>query len=173
MNQFPFMALYWNDLMSDNKVRVMANEELGAYVRLLGVAWHEDTPGTLPDAEGDLARYAGLDAGSWAETAPRVLACFTHDTVRNRYVQKCMVAEYKKLCERSSKRRLAGAKGNASRWKSNGNVSSQCDRFANRKSLASASLSESKNKLRSKAVELNGQSSDEQSRHRAPEPRFG
>ena len=50
MNSYPFMPLYWNDFLSDNNVRAMSGSELGAYVRLLGAAWHEAAPGTLPAA---------------------------------------------------------------------------------------------------------------------------
>ena len=152
MNAYPYMPLYWNDLLSDNKVRVMSNEELGAYIRLLGVAWHEDAPGTLPAAENDLARLAGLEPAAWAEISSRVLACFVLNGRRGCYVQKRMVAEYKILCERSEKRRKAGANGNANRWKRESSGPSQCDNFANRKRIAKASLSESESESKRKEV---------------------
>ena len=144
MNKYPYMPLYWNDLFSDNKVRVMSNEELGAYIRLLGVAWHETVPGTLPADEDDLARLANLELAAWTKISGRVLACFVLDRRSGRYVQKRMVKEYKKLCECSNKRRKAGAIGNAKRWKRENNDPSHCDDFASRKTLADASLSGSK-----------------------------
>lgn len=111
MNPFPYMPLYWNDLLSDNKVRIMSNEELGAYVRLLGAAWHEDIPGTLPDNEEDLSRFAGVEPSLWRKLSRRVLACFVLDGETGRYVQKRMAEEYRKLAAKSAARKAAGALG--------------------------------------------------------------
>ena len=116
MNSYPFMPLYWNDFLSDNKVRVMSSGELGAYVRLLGAAWHEAAPGTLPADDYKLARLAGVGAGFWRRISQRVLACFVLNEQSGRWEQKRMVHEYAALADRSDRRSDSASKAAAARW---------------------------------------------------------
>ena len=116
MNSFPYMPLYWNDMIADNKVRVMSNGELGAYIRLLAAAWHEGAPGTLPADEETLARLAGVRTAAWRRLRARVLACFTWSEGASRHEQKRMMQEYAALAERNDRRSDAGAKAAAARW---------------------------------------------------------
>jgi uncharacterized protein YdaU (DUF1376 family) len=116
MNSYPFMPLYWNDFLSDNKVRVMSSCELGAYVRLLGAAWHEATPGTLPADDHSLARLAGVGAGVWRRISQRVLACFVLDEKAGRWEQKRMAHEYAALADRNERRSDSASKAAAARW---------------------------------------------------------
>jgi uncharacterized protein YdaU (DUF1376 family) len=116
MNSFPYMPLYWNDFLSDNKVRVMSSSELGAYVRLLGAAWQEAAPGTLPTDEHALARLAGVGAALWRRISPRVLACFVLNEQAGRWEQKRMVQEYAALADRSDRRSDSASKAAAVRW---------------------------------------------------------
>jgi len=116
MNSYPFMPLYWNDFLSDNNVRVMSSSELGAYVRLLGSAWHEAAPGTLPTDDYMLARLAGVGVGPWRRISQRVLACFTLNEQSGRWVQKRMAQEYGALADRSDRRSDSASKAAAARW---------------------------------------------------------
>jgi uncharacterized protein YdaU (DUF1376 family) len=116
MNSYPFMPLYWNDFLSDNKVRVMSSGELGAYVRLLGAAWHEDAPGTLSTDEATLARLAGVGAALWRKISPRVLACFVLNERAGRWEQKRMAQEYAALADRNDRRSESASKAAAARW---------------------------------------------------------
>ena len=117
MNSFPYMPLYWNDMIADNKVRVMSNGELGVYIRLLAAAWHEAAPGTPPADEETLARLAGVRAAAWRRVRARVLACFSWNAGASRHEQKRMMQEYAALAERNDRRSDAGAKAAAARWK--------------------------------------------------------
>ena len=116
MNSFPYMPLYWNDMIADNKVRVMSNGELGAYIRLLAAAWQEAAPGTLPADEETLARLAGVRPAAWRRLRTRVLACFSWNERASRYEQKRMMQEYAALAERNDRRSDAGVKAAAARW---------------------------------------------------------
>jgi uncharacterized protein YdaU (DUF1376 family) len=116
MNSYPFMPLYWNDFLSDNKVRVMSNGELGAYVRLLGAAWHEAAPGTLPADDHTLARLAGVGAAPWRRISQRVLACFVLNEKSGRWEQKRMTHEYAALADRNERRSDSASKAAAARW---------------------------------------------------------
>ena len=110
------MPLYWNDLLSDNKIRVQSNEEFGAYVRLLGAAWHEDIPGTLPADDDVLARLAGAELSLWRKLSRRILPCFTLNEQSGRYEQKRMMAEHAKCLEQMEMKRSRAVAGAAKRW---------------------------------------------------------
>lgn len=116
MNPFPYMPLFWNDFLSDNKVRVMSNEELGAYLRLLGAAWHEDVPGTLFADDDDLARLAGVELSLWKKLSRRILPCFVLNEKSGRYEQKRMIEEYKKCSEQAEMKHARATAGARKRW---------------------------------------------------------
>ena len=116
MNALPFMPLYWNDFLSDNKVRVMSNEELGAYFRLLGAAWHEDIPGTLPADDDVLARLAGAELSLWRKLSRRILPCFTLNEQSGRYDQQRMMREHAKCVANMEMKHARAAAGAEKRW---------------------------------------------------------
>lgn len=116
MNLLPFMPLYWNDLLSDNKVRVMSNEELGAYMRLLGAAWHEDIPGTIPADDDVLARLAGAELSLWRKLSRRILPCFVLNEQSGRYEQKRMMLEYAKCLAQAEMKHARATAGAGKRW---------------------------------------------------------
>jgi uncharacterized protein YdaU (DUF1376 family) len=117
---YPYFPLYPKDLLADHKVMVMDNEALGAYLRLLCVAWHENPPATLPQDDLILARYAGTDPSRWQVLKPVVLAPF--DTDARRYVQKRLKREFERLSSRSKKAREA-VSTRWSKYERNTNVS--------------------------------------------------
>lgn len=116
MNPLPYMPLYWNDLLSDNKVRVQSNEEFGAYMRLLGAAWHEDVPGTLPADDDVLARLAGVESSLWRKLSRRILPCFTLNEQAARYEQKRMMEEHDKCVQQAEMKQSRAALGAEKRW---------------------------------------------------------
>jgi len=125
---------------------------------LLCKAWREDPPGSIPDDDRVLARWARLEPDRWTACRTGVLAAFTLGT-DTRWHQKRMRREYQKL--RSFKQqRIESAKIAAkARW--NGNASrmrdacgEQCDRNADR--CLSSSLSSSTKKIPTQTLPAEG-----------------
>lgn len=120
----PAFQLYVNDFASDSKVEAMTTEGVGAYILLLCKAWREEPPGTLPDDDNVLARWARMPVDRWTEIRSAVLAPFTLGN-DSRWHQKRMRREYSELIKRRRVREMAGAAGAKARWqphsKGNGN----------------------------------------------------
>lgn len=113
----PYFPFFVRDFASDGKVEAMTTEEVGAYILLLCKAWLEEPSGSIPSDDTVLARWARLDAVTWAKCRARVLSPFTLDAVSDRYVQKRMQEEYRKLMGLYHSRSDGGKKGAGKRWK--------------------------------------------------------
>jgi uncharacterized protein YdaU (DUF1376 family) len=111
----PAFQFYPQDFASDSKVEAMSTEAVGAYILLLCKAWREEPPGSLPDDDSVLARWARLNPDRWAEIRPSVLAPFTLGT-DSRWHQKRMRSIYSDMLKRRKSRSSAGSAGAAARW---------------------------------------------------------
>ncbi len=157
-NPFPYFPLYVNDFVADGKVEAMTTLEVGAYFLLLCKAWTEQPRGSIPDNDTILARWTRLTPEQWTECKPSVMSCFKLGT-DNRWHQKRMEFEARKLQALTSTRSRAGKKGAESKWakerdaagceedgKANGSAIANadlCQNFANGKTMAPDSDSNS------------------------------
>lgn len=127
----PYFPFYVRDFVADGKVESMSTEEVGAYVLLLCKAWHETPPCSIPNNDAVLSRWSRIEPQRWAACRIAVLHCWTLNAQDNRYYQKRLQSEYRKLRELQNLRSRAGVKGNTKRWHSD------------RKAISRASESES------------------------------
>lgn len=118
--RFPWFPLYVLDFVGDDNVALMCTEAVGAYFLLLCKAWHQTPPGTLPDDDGTLARWARLKAAVWEKHKPAVMRAFTLKD--GRWVQKRMVIEHAKCVTERLKKSTAGKRGAESRWNGSANA---------------------------------------------------
>lgn len=125
----PAFQFYVNDFASDGVVEAMTTEGVGAYILLLCKAWREEPPGSLPNDDTVLARWARLAPDHWAEVKQAVLRAFmARDD--NRLHQKRMQKEYRKLLESRANRKRSGKAGASARWGPS-SVASACDSHSN------------------------------------------
>lgn len=73
----PFFKFYPTDFAASGKVEAMTTEAVGAYILLLGKAWHQSPPCSLPDDPHILAKWSRLGVDEWAGVETMVLACWT------------------------------------------------------------------------------------------------
>lgn len=114
-NHPPAFQFYPQDFASDSKVEAMTTDAVGAYILLLCKAWREDPPGSLPDDDDVLSRWARLPLARWTEIRSAVLAPFTFG-IDSRWHQKRMRREYSELIKRRKVRAIAGQAGASVRW---------------------------------------------------------
>lgn len=108
----PSFQLYPKDVLSDRKVAVMNNEQLGGYFKLLCYMWQEEDC-SLPNDTEELAALSGLDEAE----LDRVMRCFIpHPSLGDRISQKRLLAEREKQDTFRKKMSEAGKKGNKKRW---------------------------------------------------------
>ena len=106
----PSFQFYPRDFLSDPAVMAMRPAEVGAYIRLLCVAWLGDEPGVLPDDDDFLSTASGMGAG-WPSSRPAVSRAFR--VADGRWVQKRMVMEreaqvsYRNGASSGGRRRMA------------------------------------------------------------------
>lgn len=111
----PAMLLYFDDFVSDGKVEAMDTKQVGAYFLLLAKAWREDPPGSIPNDDRVLARWARLTPDDWSECRTGVLAAFTLGT-DDRWHQKRMRKEFAKLIASAKKRSDNAKRAASARW---------------------------------------------------------
>lgn len=112
--RMPYFAFYPRDFASDGKVEAMTTTEVGCYILLLCKAWHEEPPGTLPDDDGVLSRWARVTVEAWNTHKGNVMAPWT--LIDGRWHQKRMKSEASKASALRSQLSDAGRRGNAKRW---------------------------------------------------------
>lgn len=112
--RFPYFPFYVSDFISDSKVEAMATIEIGAYVLLLCKAWRENPPGTLPDDDNLLARWAKLSDSVWLEHKSYIMGPFV--LKNGKWHQKRMKEEAKKMLARFKERSKSGQKGAKKKW---------------------------------------------------------
>lgn len=108
MDKYFYIPLNVGDLMNDSKVIVMDATAFGAYMALLCRAWVESPPASLPTDDATLAIYAKCSLDQWEAVKAKVLACFK--LKKNRYVQKRLLKEFKRL-KKVSAIKAANARG--------------------------------------------------------------
>lgn len=110
MNKPRYFPMYVLDFTGDDKVELMSTQEVGAYFLLLCKAWHQEPPGSVPNDDRILARWARLDADEWRKCKERVLLPFQPNADGTRFVQKRMAAEYEKMLRLIRAKSRAGKK---------------------------------------------------------------
>lgn len=108
---FPF---YVKDFAADSLVEAMTTEEVGAYVLLLCKAWNEEPPGTIPDDDRVLAKWARVTPQHWSQIRAAVLQPFTLSP-DGRLLQRRMAREYAQLQRKLHAQSEGGKKGAAAR----------------------------------------------------------
>lgn len=122
----PAFQFYPKDFLSDRKVIVMSNEQVGGYLKLLCHTWMEDDC-TLPNNEDELTALSGLDSGK----LQKVLTCFiAHPSLPDRLTHKRLLEERLKQDSRRRKMSDAGKRGNEKRWGKPKNKASGSDQEA-------------------------------------------
>lgn len=119
--KYPYFPFYPKDFAADNKVEAMALEEVGAFVLLLCKAWEEDVPGTLPDDDTTLARWARMSPDAWKRSREKVLSPFTKEP-DGRLHQKKM----KQVFEELKKRYRAASSASKRRWSKRNEMQNSC-----------------------------------------------
>lgn len=128
----PAFMFYPSDFAADSKVEAMTTEAVGAYTLLLCKAWREEPPGSLPNDDFVLARWARLTSDRWTEIRLSVLAAFTLGK-DSRWHQKRMRREFNQVIERRNAKSESGKRAAKSRWDSRLHADAmrtQCDRNA-------------------------------------------
>ena len=69
----PYFPLYPADFLSDMRVALMTNEQVGCYIKLLCYQWRE---GSIPQKGEDISRLLGIDSQAYARLMPGLLECF-------------------------------------------------------------------------------------------------
>ena len=115
MDRPPFFAFYPSDFSGDINVEAMSTLQVGAYVLLLCKAWQADPPASLPNDDAQLARFARVEAGVWAEIKAGVMSAFRFGS-DGRWHSKRLRLEYDKALQLIRTKKAAGKKGAESRW---------------------------------------------------------
>lgn len=143
-NEFDFFPLYYLKLLADTSD--MSTLEFGAYMKLLLRAWVETPPGSLPDNDRVLARYAGLTPSEWSHSGPTLRLRF--EPPRNgRITQKRMTSVYADLKRRAKEKSDAARQSAKCRWdKDNHAVALRTDANAMLKKTEIGNLNSNKTK---------------------------
>ena len=111
MSTPPAFQFYASDFESDEAVKLMTDEEIGVYVRLLCHAWRE---GGVPANFDQLARLLGRTRGEFDRVWPAIRSKWTR--TGGRFVNPRMERERKKQADWRKKSAEGGRRGAASRW---------------------------------------------------------
>lgn len=108
--KIPELPLDVDDFASDELVEAMTTEEVGAYILLICKAWKSKPPGTIPDDDVTLAKYARLTMKRWLACRERVLACWK-PAGDGRLSQKRLVKTAAHVETRIEQKKASGRKG--------------------------------------------------------------
>jgi uncharacterized protein YdaU (DUF1376 family) len=111
----PYFHFNPADFAADKNVLAMTAEEVGAYILLLCVAWHEEPAGTLPNDDRLLARWARLDDERWAKAKPAILSAFKSGS-DGRLHQSRMKREFENLRRAQKEMSARNTKNAKARW---------------------------------------------------------
>lgn len=111
MADFPCLPLWTDSYLADTSH--LTTEEHGAYLLLLIQAWRS-ADCSLPADDDLLARLAGMSAAKWRSSKPIIMAFWTLDKRRKRWVQKRLKKERSKAVQKKQSAKDSAA----SRWKS-------------------------------------------------------
>lgn len=146
----PAFQLYPGDFLSDERVMLMNDAQVGVYMRLICTCWRE---GSIP-ADLELAARLGGRVKATDEEVQFVLECFSVDPDDStRLKHKRLEEERSRQAEYRLKKSASGKKGARSRWQTDGtaiappsseNGSAIVSPMANDGSSSSSSSSSSK-----------------------------
>lgn len=109
MKRAPAFQFYPADFLSDENVKLMTNEEVGAYWLLTCHCWLE---GSIPDNTADLARLAGTTTERMRDLEARLKPCFAPSkNLHGRLIHPRLEHERKKQATFKKKMSAAGKKG--------------------------------------------------------------
>lgn len=114
----PYFHFNPADFTADKNVLAMTAEEVGAYILLLCVAWHEEPAGTLPNDDRLLARWARLDDDRWAKAKPAILSAFKSGS-DGRLHQSRMKREFESLRRFQKEQSARNSRNAKARWNKN------------------------------------------------------
>jgi uncharacterized protein YdaU (DUF1376 family) len=138
-NKSPAFQFYPSDFLSDEKVMLMTNQEVGCYIKLLCINWKQ---GSIPDDVEKLAKLCGEDGTAMAQLWQSVGMCFETNGKPGRLINKRIEKERKKQEEYRKTKSESGKLGAHNRWnklKENGNA--MVLPMANDSSSSSSSIS--------------------------------
>ena len=104
----PYIKFSFDDFFNDPAVVRMTNKQVGAYLRLLKVAWSSDSPGVIPADDDFLAAASGMGA-QWAAHRVPIARAFDTTSKDGFWVQKRIIREYH-VAMKQAAHGLAGAK---------------------------------------------------------------
>lgn len=110
MADFPCLPLWTDAYLADTSH--LTTEEHGAYLLLLIHAWR-NADCSLPDDDVFLGRLSCMSASKWRLSKPIIMAFWTLDKRRKKWVQKRLKKERLKAAEKKQSARDSAA----SRWK--------------------------------------------------------
>lgn len=123
----PSFQFYVKDFVAGTSM--MSLDELGAYIRLLCLAWDQEPCGTLPDDEEKIRRMASADKEQWSTIRAAVMEKFpASEQFDGRRINKRLREQFDEVedfVQRTQKgqkkiptatRSAAGKKGAAARW---------------------------------------------------------
>lgn len=142
-NHPPAFPMYVDDFASDGVVEAMTTEQVGAYLLLLLKAWKEEPPGSIPDNDHVLARWARMSPDAWAGIKAGVLAAFRFSERDKRYHQKRMAKEWVKMQSARKRRKESAIHAANVRYKRVPNQQDTCESHASRRPIACLSISSS------------------------------
>lgn len=106
---------YPTDFLGDDKVQSMTTLEIGAHIRLLCIAWQQKPPGTLPNDDVLLAKWAHVSNITWAKIKTSVKRGWV--LRKGRLYNDGLRQSEKQRKELADKRRIAGQKGGQAKGK--------------------------------------------------------
>jgi uncharacterized protein YdaU (DUF1376 family) len=111
----PTFQLYVKDFVAGTSMMSLA--ELGAYTRLLCLAWDQEPCATLPDDEEKIRRMAAADKDEWKDIREAVIAKFPKsDQFKGRRINKRLREQFDEVEEYADKMSKRGKKGADKRW---------------------------------------------------------
>jgi uncharacterized protein YdaU (DUF1376 family) len=114
-NRLPYFRFDVQSYLTDPAVLSMSAEAEGCYIRLLCRSWQSDTPGRVPiEIAEELAGVHRVDVDKRPRVMLEVARAFTMDG--EVWVQKRMVAEFRRAIDELKRRKNGALVTNGKRW---------------------------------------------------------
>jgi len=111
----PSVQWYVKDFIMGTSMMSLA--ELGAYTRLLFLAWDQEPCATLPDDEEKIRRMANADKDEWKQIREAVMEKFPKSSqFKGRRINNRLREQFDEVEEYADKMSERGKKGAAKRW---------------------------------------------------------
>ena len=113
-NKSPAFQFYPKDFLSDEKVLMMTNQEVGCYIKLLCYCWLE---GSIPSDVNKIAKLCGENSSVMAELWPSLKSCFKSTGNYLKRLKHCRLEKEREKQDKYHKERSeSGIKGAKIRW---------------------------------------------------------